>query len=212
MPNHKEKQSFEKPAPAAYPVHELIRRRWSPRAFTGQSVDRYQLAQLFEAARWAPSSSNEQPWTFLIAERGTAGWQKLFDTLVPFNQAWAKAAPMLVLGLARKTFAANNNPNRFALYDLGQAVGKLLVQATALGLSVHQMAGFDAEKARTAFGIPENYEVGSMMTIGHAAHPESLSEQLREREVAPRTRNPIESFVFEEELGRPAEFPPDGRR
>jgi len=112
----------------------------------------------------------------------------------------------------RKTFAANHNPNKFALYDLGQAVGGLLAQATALGLSVHQMAGFDAEKARTAFSIPENYEVGSMMTIGHAAHPETLSEQLRERELAPRTRNPIESFVFEEEIGRPAEFPPaDGR-
>jgi len=212
MPNHNSEESHEKPAPAAYPIHEHIARRWSPRAYTGQPVDRYQLAQLFEAARWAPSSSNEQPWAFLIAERGTAGWQKLFDTLVPFNQGWVKSAPLLVLGLARKTFAANNNPNKFALYDLGQAVGGLLEQATALGLSVHQMAGFDAEKARTAFGIPENYEVGSMMTIGFAADPDSLSGQLREREVAPRTRNPIESFVFEEEIGRPAEFrAADGR-
>src|ERR1700733_14690301 len=117
MPNHKEKQSFEKPAPAACPIHEHISKRWSPRAFSEQPADRYQLAQLFEAARWAPSSSNEQPWAFLIAERGTPGWQKLLDTLVPFNQAWAKTAPLLVLGLARKTFAANHNPNKFALYD-----------------------------------------------------------------------------------------------
>jgi nitroreductase len=211
MPNHKPEESHEKPAPAAYPIHEHIARRWSPRAYTGQPVDRYQLAQLFEAARWAPSSSNEQPWAFLIAEQGSTGWQKLFETLVPFNQAWVKTAPVLVLGLARKTFAANNTPNRHALYDLGQAVGALLWQATALGLSVHQMAGFDADKARAAFGIPENYEVGAMMTIGYAGDPGVLSEQLRERELAPRKRNPLESFVFEGEIGRPAEFPPAHR-
>jgi nitroreductase len=210
MPDPRLEYNFEKPATAAYPIHEHIGRRWSPRAFTEERLERYQLAQLFEAARWAPSSSNEQPWTFLIAERGTAGWQKMFETLVPFNQAWAKAAPVLVLGLARKTFAANNTPNKFALYDLGQAVGGLLAQATALGLSVHQMAGFDAEKARTALGIPESYEIGSLMAIGHADDPAMLSEQLRERELAPRTRNPIDSFVFEEELGRRAEFPPAG--
>jgi nitroreductase len=208
MAEHKPKKSLEKPAPASYPIHELISRRWSPRSFTAQPVDRTQLAHLFEAARWAPSSSNEQPWAFLFGERGTAGWQKLFDTLVPFNQAWVKAAPVLVLGLARKTFAANGNPNKFALYDLGQAVGGLLIEATALGLSVHQMAGFDAGKARETFGIPESYEVGAMMAIGHSGDPESLSEQMRERELAPRARNPLDSFVFEEEFGRHAEFPP----
>jgi len=208
MTHPAEEQTFEKPATAAYPISELISQRWSPRAYSERSVDRYLLAQLFEAARWAPSSSNEQPWAFFIAEKGTEGWQKLFDTLVPFNQDWVKLAPVLVLGLARKNFAGNGTPNRHALYDLGQAVGGLLAEATALGLSVHQMAGFDPDRARVALHIPDNYELGAAMTIGYPAKAEILPDGLRARELAPRQRHPIESFVYEGDFGKPAQFPP----
>ena len=122
-----------KPAPAEHPICDFIKERWSPRAYAAdRPVPPEVLAQLFEAARWAPSSSNEQPWSFIVGVKGTETWTKLFDTLVPGNQVWTKNAPVLVLGLARKTFQKNGKPNWHALYDLGQAVSMLLIQATSL--------------------------------------------------------------------------------
>lgn len=206
MPHPLEERTHEKPAPAAHPIHELIRRRWSPRAFAGRAVEKGQAARLFEAARWAASCANEQPWAFVVTGRGTEGWEKLAATLAKGN-AWAKAAPLLVLGLARTTFAGLGTPNKFAMYDLGQAVGGLLAEATALGLSVHQMAGFDADQARAALGIPESHEIAAVLAIGYAADAETLPEALQERELAPRKRHAIESFVHEGEFGKAAEFP-----
>ena len=196
-----------KPAPAEHPIHELLSTRWSPRAY---AVDRHVppalLAQLFEAARWAPSSSNEQPWSFIVGTKGTETWSKIFDTLVPFNQTWARNAPVLVLGLARRVFQRNGSPNRHAMYDLGQAVSMLLVHATSLGLTTHQMAGFDPEKARGAFHVPDNYDVGAVIAIGYQAEHSVLPPELQEKEIAPRSRNKIETFVFAGDFGKTAEF------
>ncbi|MGA7410914.1 MAG: nitroreductase family protein [Bryobacteraceae bacterium] len=196
-----------KPASAEHAIHELLSTRWSPRAYAAdRPVEPELLAQLFEAARWAPSSSNEQPWSFIVGIKGNETWDKLFDTLVSFNQTWAKNAPVLVLGLARKVFQKNGSPNRHAMYDLGQAVSMLLVHATSLGLITHQMAGFDPEKARAAFHVPDNYDIGAVIAIGYQADPTVLPPELRERETAPRTRNSIGTFVFEGEYGKSAEF------
>lgn len=196
-------QTHTKPAPTDHPVHELIRERWSPRAYSDRPVERPVLARLFEAARWAPSSSNQQPWSFIFGEQGSSGYQRIFDALVPFNQGWVKSAPVLAIGLARKN-SANGSPNHYALYDLGQAVGLLLVEATSLGLAVHEMAGFDAEKARTNLNIPETHDLGAIMTIGYAGDPNTLPDPLKERELAPRTRNPLAQFVFEDAFGEVA--------
>jgi nitroreductase len=196
-----------KPAPAEHPIHEVLSSRWSPRAYAAdRPVPTEVLAQLFEAARWAPSSSNEQPWSFIVGIKGTETWNKLFDTLVPANQIWTKNAPVLVLGLTRKVFQKNGNPNRHAMYDLGQAVSMLLMQATSLGLITHQMAGFDPEKARAAFHVPDNYDIGAAIAIGYQADLSILTPELRERETAPRTRNSISTFVFEGDFGKTAEF------
>ncbi len=197
----------KKPAPTDHPVHELIRDRWSPRAYSDRPVKRHLLAQLFEAARWAPSSSNEQPWSFIVGEQGSEGYQRMFDALMPQNQEWVKSAPVLVIGLARKNSARNGAPNRFAMYDLGQAVGQLLVEATSLGLVVHQMGGFDPEKARKNLSVPDTHEIGSIMTIGYIGDPSTLSEQLKEREFGPRSRNPLSEFVFEGAFGGASELP-----
>lgn len=198
---------LSKPAPAEHPIHEHLASRWSPRAYAAdQPVPHKQLAQLFEAARWAPSSSNEQPWSFIVGEKGDETWNKVFDTLVPFNQAWAKNASVLVLGLARKVFQRNGNPNLYAMYDLGQAVSMLLTQATSLGLTTHQMAGFDRDKARATFQVPDNQEIGAVIAIGYQAEVSVLPPELQEKEVAPRSRNKIDTFVFAGEFGRTAEL------
>ncbi len=196
-----------KPAPAEHPIHEHLANRWSPRAYAAdRPVSREQLAQLFEAARWAPSSSNEQPWSFMVGEKGGETWTKVFDTLVPFNQAWAKNAPVLVLGLARKVFQRNGTPNIHAKYDLGQAVSMLLTQATSLGLTTHQMAGFDRDKARAAFQVPDDQEIGAVIAIGYQAELSVLPPELQEKETAPRSRNKIDTFVFAGDFGKPADL------
>src|SRR5712692_3822648 len=141
--------NMEKPADVQYPVHELIRRRWSPRAFAGREVEPEKLLSLFEAARWAASCFNEQPWGFVYALRTErARFDALLGCLVPENQAWAKNAPVLMFSMAKLNFAQTGKPNRHAYHDVGMAVGNLLLEATHLGLVVHQMAGFDIGKAR----------------------------------------------------------------
>lgn len=193
-------------APADHPVNELIQNRWSPRAYSDRPVERRLLAQLFEAARWAPSSSNEQPWSFVFGEKGSEGYQRIFDALVPFNQGWVKSVPVLAIGLARKHSSRDGAVNNYALYDLGQAVAQLAVEATAQGLVVHQMAGFDHDKARTNLNVPETHHIGSVMAIGYWGDPNSLPETIKDRELAPRTRYPLEKFVFEGTFGQAVEF------
>ena len=185
------------PAETAHPIHELLRHRWSPRAFADAQVMPDQLRTLFEAARWAPSSFNEQPWGFILTTRDDPEpFGRLLATLTERNRSWASRAPVLILSVARLRFARNGKPNRHALHDVGMAVENLVIQATALGLVVHQMAGFDVDKAREAFGIGEGLEPVAAIALGLPGDPESLPDGLRERELEPRARRPLEEFVF----------------
>lgn len=175
----------------------VIAERWSPRAFAEREVSASDLAKVFEAARWAPSSSNEQPWTYLVGLRNSPTFNKIASTLVGFNQAWAPKASVLILGLARTRFARNGNLNGFALYDLGAATAFLILQATAMGLATHQMAGFDQGAARKVLEIPEDYVFGSVMALGYQDHPSALPNQkLIETEISPRNRKPLSEVVF----------------
>ena len=188
---------MQKPAPTNFPVHDLIRDRWSPRAFANKSVEPAILASLFEAARWAPSSNNEQPWAYLVATKDDAeNFAKTLSVLVESNAAWAKDAPVLILAVAGLKFHANGTPNRNAFYDTGAATALLSVEATARGLAVHQMAGFDHAKSKQVFEIPEDCEPIATIAIGYPGDPESLNQKLRDREVAPRTRRLLTEFVM----------------
>ena len=178
-------------------VLPVIHQRWSPRSFTDRDVDQADLARVFEAARWAASSSNEQPWSFLVATHNSSTHKKILEALVPFNQTWAGKAPVLILGLARNKSGRNGAPNLYAMYDLGAASSYLTLQAAALGLSTHQMAGFDKDKARTLLEIPGDYDFGSVIALGYQGEPEALpNDQLIERETAPRERKALSEFVF----------------
>jgi nitroreductase len=197
-----EKAGFE------YPVHELIAKRQSGRAFSTKPVDAATLGSVLEAARWAASCSNEQPWNFIVTKRAAAekdklsAHERLLGCLVDFNIQWAQHAPVLILSVARLNFAASGKPNRHALYDVGQAAANLALQATALGLMAHQMAGFDAEKARSEFLIPAGNEPASVVAVGYPGDPASLPDKLREKELAPRQRKPQHDFVFWDTWGR----------
>src|SRR5712691_1674583 len=198
---------MQKPAPSDFPVHELIRERWSPRAFADKPVPRDVLRSIFEAARWAPSSNNEQPWAYIVASRDdNASFEKMLSVLVEFNANWARSAPLLALAVAKLAFAKNNVPNRNAQYDTGAASALLSVEATARSLAVHQMAGFDPEKARQVFGIPAGWEAIAAIAIGYPGDPASLPQPLKDREMAPRTRKPINEFVMAGHWGHTASF------
>jgi len=198
---------MHKPAPSAFPVHELIRERWSPRAFAEKPVPEEVLRSIFEAARWAPSSYNEQPWAYIVATEGDKdNFAKVLSVLVEFNVNWAKSAPVLAIAVAELAFANNNSPNRNAQYDTGAATALLSVEATARGLAVHQMAGFDPEKARQVFGIPPGWEAIAAIAIGYPGDPASLPQPLKDRELAPRTRKPIAEFVMAGHWGHTAPF------
>lgn len=188
---------MENPAPNEHPIHELIQRRWSPRAFADRAVDKATLLSLLEAARWAPSSYNEQPWSFLVATRDQPDeFQRLLSCLVEFNAGWAQHAPVLMLSVASLQFQRNAKPNRHALHDVGLAAENLVLQCTAMGLVAHQMAGFDADKARELYQIPETHEPVAAIALGYPGEPASLPDPLRERELEPRTRKALDEFVF----------------
>ena len=188
---------MHKPAPTDFPVHDLIRHRWSPRAFADKPVEPAVLASLFEAARWAPSSSNEQPWAYLVATKDNPeDFAKTLSVLVEFNAAWAKNAPVLALAVSHLKFQSNGNPNRNAFYDTGAATVLFSIEALARGLYVHQMGGFDAAKAKQVFEIPDDWEAIAAFAIGYPGETHSLSQKLQDREVAPRTRKPLSEFVM----------------
>lgn len=198
---------MRKPASTDAPIHELIRERWSPRAFSDKSVPPEILRSLFEAARWAPSSNNEQPWAYLVAMKEDAeNFAKIVGVLVEFNADWAKHAPVLALSVAHLKTERDGKPNRVALHDVGSANAQLTFEANSRGLFVHQMAGFHSEKAREAFGIPVDWEPVAAMAIGYPGNPDSLSQKLRERELEPRTRKALKEFVMSGTWGRTASF------
>lgn len=179
-------------------VDQNILRRWSPRAFDDRAVSATDLKKMFEAASWAASSYNEQPWRFLVGHRGYPTYRKIFESLAEFNQAWAKNAPVLVLSVGKKTFTQNGNPNHYALHDTGAATANLALQATVLGLHTHSMGGFDREKIRVAFQIPADYEIGAVTAIGYFGNIDALPDSLKTMETSPRGRKPLNEFVFSE--------------
>jgi len=195
----------DKKASIDYPIHELLAERWSPYGFEDRSVAEADLRSLFEAARWAASSYNEQPWSFFVATReNPTEFTRLLSCLVEANQAWAKAAPVLALGVVSLRFARNNKDNRAAVHDLGLAAGNLLVEATARGLCVHQMIGILPDKAREVYQIPEHNEAWTAMAIGYKADPAKLPDALKERDLTPRQRKPLSQFVFTGKWGQPS--------
>lgn len=179
-------------------IHELLRRRWSPRAFSPRPVRADTLARLFEAARWAASSLNEQPWGFVVADARDRpeDFARLLGCLNESNAVWAGAAPVLMLSVAKRRFDRGGAENRHAWHDVGQAAASLTLQATAEGLAAHQMAGFDADRAREELGLPEGWDPVAVIAVGYPGDPEALPEKLRERERAVRTRKPSSEFVF----------------
>jgi nitroreductase len=234
---------MNKPAITNLEIHPIIKKRWSPRSFqTDKPVEPEKLQRIFEAARWAPSSFNEQPWRFIVGTRndstkagdskadvgksdgstadagnsdgsmGGAGrsdetWEKLFGTLAEFNQKWAHLAPVLVLTMGKKTYAKTGKPNKVHKYDLGASAAYMTFQAYSEGLVMHQMGGFDKQKAIAAFDIPEDYEPVSTIAIGYQDVPEKLIPEMEESERAKRTRHEIDQFVFSGRFGQAFPFP-----
>ncbi|GKS64164.1 hypothetical protein YTPLAS72_14680 [Nitrospira sp.] len=188
---------MDQQASRQFPIHDLLARRWSPRAFDERLVDPQLLQPLLEAARWAPSSNNEQPWRFIVASKQhETDWTRLFECLAEGNRRWAVRAPVLVLSVASLHFEDDGKPNRHAFHDTGLATENLVLQATAQGLIAHQMAGFDVEKARTDLRIPAGYEPVAMIAVGYPGDPAILPERLRVRELQPRIRRPIGEWAF----------------
>ncbi|RLD64719.1 MAG: nitroreductase [Bacteroidetes bacterium] len=187
-----------KKAKTKHKVIEIIKNRWSPRSFSGKEIDQESISSLFEAASWAASAFNEQPWRFIYATKNNDKiYKQILDSLIDWNQNWAKSAPLLILTVTKLKFSHNNEPNRTAFYDLGQAIGQLGLQASSMGLFVHQMTGFDNEKAEKTFNIPEGYIAVSVLAVGYLGKAKDLNEDLEKMEISPRERKNMDSFVFE---------------
>ena len=181
---------------AEYPIEPIFIRRWSPRAMSGEALTEEELLRVFEAARWAPSTYNEQEWRFLYARRDTPQWSLFFDLLGEPNQAWCKNAGVLIVVLARKTFTRNGKPNPVHLYDAGSAWQNLALQATAMGLVSHGMAGFDFEKARADLRVPDEFAVAAMIALGRPGDPAELPDAMRAIET-PSNRRPVSESICE---------------
>ncbi len=178
-------------------LHNLISDRWSPRAFDDRSVDYDQIHLLFEAAKWAPSAMNSQPWRFIFATKDMPDYKVFLDLMSEANQIWASTAPLLVMPLAQVISTYKNRPNRLAFYEAGMAVGNLLAQATAMGLMVHQMSGYDMERAKEALVIPTRYEPMTIMAIGYKGDSSRLPKDVAEWENRERTRLEISKFLVQ---------------
>lgn len=188
---------MEKHATTEYPILDTIKHRWSPYVFSDKPVEREKLLSLFEAARWAASAFNEQPWRFIVATMDQPeAFAKALRCLVEANQAWAKQVPVLILTVTRTTFTRNDNPNRVHQHDLGLAVQNLVTQATSLGLFVHQMAGIDQDKVRRAYNIPDGFEPQTAIAIGYGVKADDLPDDMKAKEQAPRSRKDFAEFVF----------------
>ena len=180
-----------------HPISDLIKNRKSTRSFSTQSIEPQRINSLFEATRWAPSSTNEQPWVYIYAIREQEElWNKLFSCLTEGNRIWAKDAPLLILSLTRKNFTKYSGPNAYAMYDLGGANSFLSLQAVELGLQVRQMAGFHQEKTIKELNIPDTFSVGVFIAVGYPGDPQALPESLKARELAPRERFLQQEFVM----------------
>ena len=189
-------------AKSSVPLHDPIAKRWSPRAFTAEAVTRADLTGLLEAARWALSCYGAEPWRFVLGVKGSGdGHDKIAQALVDANRKWATSAPVLMITVARDAFEFNDKPNDWSKHDVGLAMGQLAIEATARGLVVHQMGGFDKDKARELLGIPDGYSPVAACAIGHLAPAETLPEDLRDKETAARERKPMGEIAFEGRFG-----------
>jgi nitroreductase len=186
-----------------HPIHELLSHRWSPYGFSDRKVSTEDLRALFEAARWAPSSYNEQPWRYIVATQDHPDmFQKVLDCLWELNQNWASHAPVLALGIVSLNLARSGKPNAAAQHDLGLASGNLSLEATTRGLLVHQMIGINPDKVRETFHVPEDFQPLTALAIGYAGTPSELSNEILERDNLARARLPLEAFVFSEDWGQ----------
>lgn len=192
---------INKKAKTNYPIHEILEQRWSPRAFDGVKIERSKLQRIFEAARWAPSASNEQPWHFIIGEQGDESFKMIFETLVEFNQLWVKTAPLAGITVGRINGLKSGEPSDWYKYDVGQAIAHMSFQATHEGLYVHQMGGFDRDKAVELFDIPEGYDAITAFAIGNIGDYKVLHPNLQKSELAERTRKIMDEFVFSNKFG-----------
>jgi len=194
-------QESKKAKPSS-PINELSMKRWSPRSYRLEEVEDKKLQSIFEAARWAPSAFNEQPWRFIVGKNGDETFQKIFDTLVEFNQNWVKNASVLVLNIYKKTFSHNSQANATALYDLGQAVSAYVLETVNQGLIAHQMSGFDNDKAAKAFELDDDFVCVSCTAIGHLEKPDALPEELFKVELQNRMRKTMDQLVFTDQLDK----------
>ena len=201
---------MQKSAITQVPIHALIANRWSPRAFdASKPVSHAQIIALLEAARWAPSCFGDQPWRFLVCQKNSKqnadadAWQHAFDCLAPSNQTWVKAAPVLMLTCADTLFGHNQSPNRWAQHDTGAAAENLCLQASSMGLAVHQMGGFNADLAREKFAIPAQFTPMAMIALGYVGDPNQLPEELKQRELAERKRKPLGELFFDGSWSKP---------
>lgn len=194
---------MEKLAQTDYPIIDVLQRRWSPRAFSTKPVEKEKLLACLEAARWAASSNNEQPWSYLVATaQEPEEFAKLVSCLVPGNQIWAKQAPVLMISVMKTVFSKNGTPNRVAMHDVGAASAQLTAQAMSLGLFVHQMGGIELSKIKVVYGLPDNHEPVAGLAVGYPGDPALLpDEKLREREMTSRVRKPLDQFVFSGSFG-----------
>lgn len=179
-----------------YDLNPAILNRWSPRSMTGEKISHDEVLSLFEAARWAPSSYNNQPWRFIYANKESQHWNTLFNLMIEFNQSWAKNASVLVVIMSSKNFEYNGNPSRTHSFDTGAAWENLAIEATSRGLVTHAMEGFDYEKTRKDLEIPDDYEVNAMIAIGKEGEKEQLSKELQEKEF-PSDRKPLSEIMME---------------
>jgi len=184
-----------------FQINNLSEQRWSPRAFSNQTVENYKLQSIMEAARWAPSAFNEQPWRFIVGQKNDEVYQNILSTLVDWNKLWAGKAPILILNLAKKTFSHNGTQNVTFKYDLGQAVGTMILEAVNQGLYTHQMSGFDAVKAAELFKIPDDFQAVSVTAIGYFGDVDELPNDMAEMETKPRERKELKDLVFGKVFG-----------
>ena len=193
---------MNKEANTIYDIHPLLKKRWSPRAFSEKPIENEKLQRMFEAARWSPSASNEQPWAYIFGKKGDETYNKIMSSLVEFNQIWSQFAPVLIVACAKKDVVKGEGENLYRMYDIGQAVAHFTFQAASEGLYVHQMAGFDAEKTNELFHIPANFEAVTVLAIGYMGDPKVLHPKLEKLEVAARERKPLKEFIFSGEFGK----------
>jgi nitroreductase len=196
---------LSKDAPTTINIHQLIRQRWSPRAFANTAVEHDKLHRIFEASRWAPSGSNLQPWLFIVGFAGDETYNAIFSTLFEFNQLWAKTSPVLMVAIGKETNSKGETNSSYK-YDVGQAVSYLTIQAMAEGVNVHQMGGIDREMAGKLLVVPKNFNVLTAIALGYPGDPEVLHENLKRLEYAPRARKPLNEFVFTGKFGEKAIF------